>query len=201
LNSHKPSIIMRAAVVCLVLLASIAVVCADPPKPVLKEEFETEFAIHMVSNGTAIFGNGVWAVDVAKKHASERMEYSEQHKHHNVHVLTRADLNMTYVITHDGTTPKCVGHNSTLPVVPVWSWLANATYAGQKDIHHLKYDIWEAKFTHGLFSVAVNTTHANHPVFFEQRYDKDELNLHFHKYQQRAPDARHFVVPDICKKL
>jgi hypothetical protein len=49
-----------------------------------------------------------------------------------------------------------------------------------------------------VITLGVNETHANHPVWFEQKHDAEHLELHFHRYEERVPHHREFDVPNVC---
>lgn len=174
---------------------------ADPARPIIPETFEAVGSSHHRSHNDSTWGFGRWAIDQPNGHGIENWEYDE-HAHHrfHVHLLERYDLSKAFTITRDHEHKlHCRSHEVKPPMPQHWLWIKDAHYIGKHHIGEHVYDQWSWKNAGISLTVSVHEEHPNRPYWFERRSHSEHFEIHFARFEDKAPNATWFVVPDICK--
>jgi len=192
-------VVVVVVVAALVLVAVVQAADADPPRPVIRELFETDFTLRDKPHSMQVVGNGTWAVNGPANLAMEHIKYSSKDtKKHDVYVLARGDLNQSYIASDEDGHVNCARSPMSGAIIPVWEWLATAEFVGTEKLHSQSYNKWQLKRVWGVFTVWVNETHANVPVMFQTDISTTVTNFHFHHFRATTPNPKIFEVPSFC---
>jgi len=184
------------------LLVFAAGVLADPARPNLHETFEAHSTAWLKRGAEALHGTGRWAVDQPHGMAVEHIRFDNGSQHHNVEILQRYDQSTQFEVLFEGDppVPKCHKTQLTPPMHTQWSWVKDAVYKGVETIRRQKVDYWEYNAGGGVtFGLGVNTSNADHPLWYVRKSSSESFELHFERYSHRQANSSWFDVPKICQ--
>jgi len=182
------------SLICVLLICLIE---SAPPKPTLSETFTSATDIQLyLSNGETIHGSGVWIVNQPAGKVLEKYDIEErQHKEFDIFRLTRNDLKKDFDII-DNTT--CVVRTDDEPIRPVWAWIEDSSYDGQKTINGRPYDLWSLEMGYAKISVAIFPGTPNTPSFLIFNSTQRNSVMKFTTWNPAVPHESYFAIPSKC---
>jgi hypothetical protein len=169
---------------------------AAPARPNIANTFEARVDVEAhEGSGPAVFGEGFYAAIEAENKAVERYDLHprQYHVRHEL-FLQRYDLQEEYFLSSEDA-KDCHERKVAGPLPPAWSWVANASYAGEVKHHEVVLDAWEARFGGERVAVAVTKEDPNTPVFFERESVHSKVINHFVYFNVTTPRSSFFNVP------
>jgi len=173
---------------------------ATPAVPNPSEDFEAFVNVDFRRSQGDIRGQGRMASDQTANKFVEEYDLQDNHDPRTVRFLNllRFDLGEAYSINsrdlHD-----CSVHNLTGSMQPIWGWLSQATFLGQRNVgDHGLLDIWNY-YANGLnLTLAVQDSDVNTPQFFARETTGTAEYYDFQYFNATTPNADDFTIPPEC---
>jgi hypothetical protein len=172
---------------------------ADPPRPVIAPSFlaKGEIEVHGGRHEATRIGEGFWASDVKGGKFSEYFEIRTGLVIDHIFNLFRFDLGKNYFLQSDDIADCDVRPiNGSAP--NPWAWVADAHYAGERIVHEIAYDNWEATVGGETLIVGVEKADPSRPALFERRDSHGLVRYFFRDWDATVPGGEYFNVPQTC---
>ena len=174
------------------LATIVSVAFAAPPtKCTPGPTFEASGEIHVEEGSTRARGAFRWAHDMAVKKAAEEFRFPDP-GHRRFEAWALEDYAMHTRYEENNTDRKCEKEPLQGDIPMIWSWLADATYRGERHIRNRTVEIWGGKAGNVDLEMGCATTDISRPVGLFVNTTTRRTLMMFDHYMPNVSNTRVF---------